>query len=209
MRTHTPTFTLVREPRTLPGLTDTALLHHFLTMTECMDAMTESQATPTLFSNWQHKMCKNSGKDSPSGVDIKTLISTESPDVLFITETPYGKDCPPLCNMLRNNGYHIHFRPTNDPTPQTDIPPEARLPTSRSGTSGGCMLAFKKKQPWSHAVSPVPLPPEFRGNYYFGYILQAFRIYLAYGSRYLKYRTFSDIIYCTFIQTIFKALFRI
>ena len=55
----------------------------------------------------------------------------------------------------------------------------------------------------------IPVVCIQRGNYYFGYILQAFRIYLAYGSRYLKYRTFSDIIYCTFIQTIFKALFRI
>ena len=36
-----------------------------------------------------------------------------------------------------------------------------RIPAASTGTTGGCMLAFKKKQPWSHAVSPVPLPPGF------------------------------------------------
>ena len=104
---------------------------------------------------------QKTGKDSPSGMDIKTLISTESPDVLFITETPYDKDCSPLCSMLRNQGYYIHFRPTKDPVLQAGTLAEARIPSANAGTNGGCMLAFKKKQNWSHAVSPAPLPPGF------------------------------------------------
>ena len=94
-------------------------------------------------------------------MDIKTLISTESPDVLFITETPYDKDCSPLCSMLRNQGYYIHFRPTKDPVLPAGTLAEARIPSANAGTNGGCMLAFKKKQNWSHAVSPAPLPPGF------------------------------------------------
>ena len=102
---------------------------------------------------------QKTGKGSPSGTDIISLITAECPDILFLTETPFDKDCPPLCHILSNQGYYIHFRPTRSPNPPTDIPEEARIPAH--GTSGGCLLAFKKKQPWSHAISPVFLPREF------------------------------------------------
>ena len=112
---------------------------------------------------------QKTGKDSPSGTNIKALIADESPDILFITETPYDKDCPPLCSMLSNAGYYIHFRPTRDPVHPENTPQEAQIPAASTGTTGGraggCMLAFiKKKQPYMvprRLSRTATIPPEF------------------------------------------------
>ena len=99
------------------------------------------------------------------GMDIKTLISTESPDVLFITETPYDKDCSPLCNMLRNQGYYIHFRPTKDPVLPSGTLAEARIPSANAGTNGGCMRIQEETTLVSCCLpyaSAPRVPPRYR-----------------------------------------------
>jgi hypothetical protein len=37
-----------------------------------------------------------------SDTDIIALISTHSPEILFLTETPAAKDCSALCGILSN-----------------------------------------------------------------------------------------------------------
>ena len=77
------------------------------------------------------------GANSPSLVDIITMLDQHSPDFLFLTETPMHPHCGTLLHTPRNWGYTTHHHPTNAPL-QPDGLPEARLPNQITHPCGGC-----------------------------------------------------------------------
>ena len=70
---------------------------------------------------------RKAGLNSPSLVDIVSLLDLHTPDFVLLTETPFLSNNGALAHILRNKGYTIHYHPMYAPS-TPDILPEARLP---------------------------------------------------------------------------------
>ena len=98
------------------------------------------------------------GPNSPSLVDIVSLLDSHTPDFLLFTETPLLSNNGALTHILRNRGYTIHYHPTNSaPSPPGTIP-EARLPVHITRPEGGCRIAYNKHTSWSAQIRPLYIP---------------------------------------------------
>ena len=100
---------------------------------------------------------KKAGANSPSLVDVITMLEQNSSDFLLLTETPLSPHRGALLQSLRNRGYGVHHHPSNAPF-QPDGLPEARLSDHIIHPGGGCWLAYKKHTSWTTLVCPLTLP---------------------------------------------------
>ena len=114
-------------------------------------------------------VCKG-GDEGLALADVEQLISSHSPDVLLLTETPYVTRSKPLTRLLSRSGYLFTYTPTPAPTPdQSFLPKEARLPKATLiKTTGGALCAYKKTAPWTPHSSPLLIPDKSLKSYITG-----------------------------------------
>jgi hypothetical protein len=99
---------------------------------------------------------QKAGANSPSLTDIVTVSDLFTLDFLLLVETPLYQHSGTPTHALRNRGYSSHYHPSNAPF-QTDVLPEARLPTHLTHSGEGCWPAYRKYSSWSSMVQPLIL----------------------------------------------------
>jgi len=74
-----------------------------------------ASTTSTVELKFLTKNVQKAGANSPSPVDIITMLDHHSPDFLLLTETPLPPHSGALLQVLRNLGYRIHHHSANAP----------------------------------------------------------------------------------------------
>jgi hypothetical protein len=100
---------------------------------------------------------QKAGPNSPSLVDIVSLLDIHTPDFILLTETPFLPNNAALTHILRNKRYTICYHLSNAPS-SPDILPEARLLDNLTHPRGECWIAYRKYTTWAAHVRPLRLP---------------------------------------------------
>jgi hypothetical protein len=79
---------------------------------------------------------QKAGPNNPSLVDIVSLLDSQTPDFLLLTETPLLPNNKALTHILRKRGYKIHDNTTKAPSPPGTLL-EARLLAHLTHPGGG------------------------------------------------------------------------
>jgi hypothetical protein len=80
---------------------------------------------------------QKAGLNSPSLVDLVSLLDLHTPYFVQFTNTPLLPSNGARTHILRNMGYKINYHPINAPSPQ-EILTDARLPDRLTHAGGGC-----------------------------------------------------------------------